>query len=79
MTARKPIPTWRYILTGAIIGALLGIAEALFFAIGDRDYWRRAGNNYLQLGFAGGPFGATIGYIIANRLKLRRQANNITE
>jgi hypothetical protein len=70
----------KYVVWGAIIGIMAGVAEAMVTALGAADYWLRVKLHWSQIGFAGWAFGAVGGYIIAKRIERRihdRQAKGL--
>ncbi|MGD8451814.1 MAG: hypothetical protein PVJ57_08350 [Phycisphaerae bacterium] len=70
--AAREIRVWRYMLWGAVIGILAGIAEAMLTAIGATDFWRTAELHWCQFGGCVWPWGAVAGYILARRAQRRR-------
>lgn len=62
----------KFVLWGAAVGIVAGIAEAMITAIGATDYWLRVRIHWSQLGFAGWAFGAIGGYVLAKRINRRR-------
>jgi 7-keto-8-aminopelargonate synthetase-like enzyme len=62
----------KFVLWGAVAGAVAGVAEAMITAIGATDYWLRVQIHWSQLGFAGWAFGAIGGYVLAKRINRRR-------